>query len=87
MVTYLLFNKGTLGARWAEQTVQQLEHEQVTAELIDADSPRGIQLAENYDVLGRPAIVMVKDDGTPVQIWQGQDNMPLISDIGCYARV
>lgn len=81
MIAYLLYNKATPAERWAIALADKLEHEQIEAEIIDADSPRGIQLAENYDIMGRPALALVKGDGVPVQLWQGQDSMPLVSDI------
>jgi len=81
MVAYVIYNKDTPGERVAADLAKRLEREQVDAELLDADSPRGVQLVENYDVLGRPAVVLVKDDGTPVQVWQGEDGLPVPADV------
>ena len=86
MVAYLLYNKNTPAERLVTDLGERLKTEQVDAELIEADSPRGIQLAENYDVLGRPAVVLVKADGSPVQIWQGEDSLPSPSDVGYLAH-
>ncbi|HEY6736436.1 MAG TPA: hypothetical protein VI322_01840 [Candidatus Saccharimonadia bacterium] len=86
MTTYLLYNLGTPAGRWANETAEALKQEQVSVELLDADSPRGIELAQHYDVLGRPAIVMVRDDGSPVQVWQGQDGLPQLADVVYYAH-
>lgn len=86
MSTYILYNLHTPAERWAEDLAARLKKSMVEVELLDADSARGIQLAEHYDVLGRPAIVMVRADGSPIQIWQGQENLPLIADIVYFAH-
>jgi hypothetical protein len=65
---------------------KRLTDEQVEAELLDADSPRGIQLAESYDVMARPAVVLIKDDGTPMQVWQGEDSLPAPADVAYLAH-
>jgi hypothetical protein len=81
MVTYVIFNKDTPGARAAEDMAERLKREQLEVEMLDADSPRGIQLVENYDIMGRPAVALIRDDGSPVQIWQGEDGMPAPSEV------
>ena len=86
MIAYVLFNKNSANERVAARLAARLKDEQVETELLDADSPRGIQLTENYDVLGRPAVVLVRSDGTPTQVWQGEDSLPTPSDVGYLAR-
>ncbi|HUD11062.1 MAG TPA: hypothetical protein VMS08_01520 [Candidatus Saccharimonadia bacterium] len=81
MIAYVLFNKETPEERAAQDLVDRLEREDVEAELLDADSPRGIQFVENYDILGRPAVVLVRADGTAMQVWQGEDGLPAPSDV------
>ena len=80
------FGPPTSGQTIEADIIERLEQEQVDAELTDADSPRGIQLAENYDILGRPAVALIRDDGTPVQVWQGVDDLPTPSDVGYLAH-
>ena len=86
MIAYVLFNRDTPEARLAEELVNRLEKEQVEAELLDADSVRGIQMVESYDILGRPAVILVRADGTPAQVWQGADSLPTPSDISYIAH-
>jgi len=86
MIAYILYNKGGENERLVQELAQRLEQEQVEVELTDADSPRGVQLAENYDILGRPAVALIRDDGTPVQVWQGADDLPAPSDVGYLAH-
>ena len=85
MTTYLLYNRATPNQAQMEALAAQLKPLLVEAELIDADSPRGIQLAENYDILARPAVLLVHGDGSPMQIWAGEQ-IPLASEIGYMAR-
>ena len=86
MIAYILYNKNTQTERIVTELHSRLEKEQVHSELMDADSPRGAQLAENYDILGRPAVVLVKDDGSPVKVWQGEDELPPASELAYLAR-
>ncbi len=86
MVTYVLYNKGTLGERIATQFQDRLKLEQIEVELLDADSPHGIEIAETYDVMARPAVVLMKSDGAPMKVWQGEDGMPNVSEFAYLAR-
>lgn len=81
MKVILLYNLRTPDERWATDLQTRLSAEQVEAELLDADSPRGAELAEHYDVMARPAILVIKEDGAPQQVWQGHDQMPQFSEI------
>lgn len=86
MIAYVLYNKNTPAERVATDLVRRLGEDQVEAQLLDADSPRGVQLAENYDIMGRPAVVLIKDDGTPLQVWQGEEGMPAPADVAYLAH-
>ena len=86
MLAYVLYNKGNSNERVALEMVKRLHEEQVETEQLDADSPRGIQMAEHYDVLSRPAIVLVREDGSPVRIWQGEEGMPTPADVSYLAH-
>jgi hypothetical protein len=81
MIAYVLYNKATAAERSAVDLSERLKRDQVETELLDADSPRGIQLAEHYDVVGRPAVILATEDGTPMQIWQGEDGLPSPGDV------
>jgi hypothetical protein len=64
-----------------EDFKNRLEEAQVDVELMDADSPSGIGMAESYDILGRPAVALIREDGSPVQVWQGEDSLPAVSEV------
>ena len=86
MLAYILYNKDTAEERLAAQLGDRIKREQVDTELLDADSPRGIQLAEHYDVVGRPAVILVAEDGVVMQMWQGQDSLPSPADVSYLAH-
>jgi hypothetical protein len=81
VIVYVIYNKDTLAERLASDYLARLASVQVEAELMDADSPRGIQLCENYDILGRPALAVIREDGSPTQVWQGGDSLPVPTDV------
>lgn len=54
-------------------------------EVMDADSPEGIELSKLYDVVAYPAILARTDDGTLLQLWQGEP-LPRISEVSFYSQ-
>ena len=86
MTIYVLYNKETSGERIATQFVETMKRDQIEVELLDADSPHGIQVAETYEIMGRPAVLLITSDGAPVKIWQGEDGMPAPSELAYLAR-
>lgn len=63
----------------------QTQHDGLSVETIDADSPQGINLVEAYDIVAFPAILDTTDDGQVIQFWQGEQ-LPLMNDVAYYAR-
>ncbi|MBW4061773.1 hypothetical protein HJC99_04365 [Candidatus Saccharibacteria bacterium] len=86
MICYILYNRNTPGERQVADLAKRLEREDVETDLLDADSPRGVQFAESYDLMARPAAILIKNDGAPLQSWQGEDQMPSPSDVGYLAH-
>lgn len=79
MVTYIFSNRNTDGERQAQQLGKELDLRKVDYELIDADSAKGIVLAELYDVMARPAVVLAGPEGVLIQTWDHY--WPSASDI------
>lgn len=69
-----------------EDMSKRLDEAEVEVELVDADSPRGIGMVESYDIMGRPALALIREDGTPVQVWQGEDGLPTVADVSYLAH-
>lgn len=82
----IFYNRSTPDERWAADLAKELSTHGVGAELLDADSQRGIDMAEHYDIMARPAVLISTADGSPFALWQGHDQIPLISEIAHLTR-
>ena len=43
----------------------------ITSQDIDADSPAGAGMAEAYDIMSFPAVLLMREDGVAQKVWQG----------------
>ncbi len=59
----------------------RLEQSKVNFELVDADTPRGIAVATDYDILARPAIILTSHDGGALEVWTEEDRFPSVGDL------
>lgn len=59
-------------------------HPGFVPEKLDTDSKPGANLATLYGVTTYPAIVILRNDGQLVQLWQGLP-LPLIDEVMAYA--
>jgi hypothetical protein len=82
MVLKILYKKDSPQERQAAGFLKELERHEVKAELIDGDSPEGAALTELYDLPGRPALVVAREDGQMLQRWQ--NDWPLVSEVSYY---
>lgn len=60
-----------------QQTSKQLE-------LVDVDTPSGIELAGLYDIVRFPTIIAINDDGQFIQAWPERDEWPTVSELSFY---
>jgi hypothetical protein len=51
--------------------------------LYDLNTREGADLAELYDVVRYPAVLAISNDGSLLQLWQGEI-LPLMSDVMYY---
>ncbi len=51
----------------------------ITSQGIDADTPTGAGMAEAYDIMSFPSVVMMREDGVAQKVWQG--NVPTNNEI------
>lgn len=85
MKAQLLYRTNSEGERLAREFAG--DYERQTGQKIDAidvDTPEGQQLVQLYDIVSYPAIIARTDDGTLLQLWQGEP-MPRISEVNYYA--
>jgi len=87
MQTYLIYSRQTPGEQQMKAMGEELSSRQARFELIDADGVRGIQLTDTYDILARPAILIVRDDGAPVSIWADPEHLPTIEEVSYWSRM
>lgn len=87
MKTLILYQPRSEYSRSVEEFVQNLErtYPDVHPTLTDVDSLEGSHLAELYDVMQYPAIIVLADDGSLVNSWVG-DRLPLIDAVAGYLR-
>lgn len=52
--------------------------------MLNVDSRDGSATASLYDVMQQPAILALRDDGSVLNIWQG-DMLPLMDEVAAYA--
>jgi len=67
MKLYIFYTVNTPADRDIAYLQHRLATAQITPELVDADSRTGAALAELYDVMQRPAVVVVGADGQLIQ--------------------
>lgn len=85
MICYLFYTKDSPEQRLVEDLAADLTKRQVETKLIEADSAQGISLCELYDLTARPAVVLVRQDGTAMERWQ-DGHLPLPTDISYLAH-
>lgn len=66
--------------RAALETADVLVEEGFDVERIDWETDEAASLAAIHDIYSNPAFIIVRDDGSQVDMWQGEQ-MPLISEI------
>lgn len=54
-------------------------------EVLDVDQRDGSAIAALYDVMSYPSILVLRDDGSIIHSWEGEDNIPRLDDIASYA--
>lgn len=84
MVANILYTKDSPMERDIAYFIRRLKQLQVDSKMIEADSPEGVAMAENYDLLGRPAVILAGLDGTPIQHWEGE--LPQPEDVSYLAH-
>ena len=66
--------------RAALETADFLTEEGYEVERFDWETDEAATLAGLHDIYSQPAFIVVRDDGSQVDLWQGEQ-MPLISEI------
>lgn len=85
MKVLVLYRPMSEHATATEEFLRNLERQHgLEVETIDIDSRDGQEKAKLYDIVQYPAILVVDDFGSVLNIWQG-DQLPMIDDVTGYA--
>ena len=84
MIAKIFYLKNSPGQAAAEEYARRLGRLSVECELIDGDTPAGQAQTELYDLPDRPAMILVRDDGSPIQSWPHE--FPPPSDVSYLAH-
>lgn len=85
MKALILYRPNSEHARKVEEFLHLFSrlHPEKKTELVNLDTREGSTMATLYDVVQNPAVVAVKDDGSVLKIWQGEQ-MPLMDEVAAY---
>ena len=61
-------------------------HPQAVIEEKSLDTVEGAEAARVYDITNPPAVIAARDDGSPLNIWQGVP-LPLMNDVASYLQM
>ena len=56
-----------------------------TLEVLDVDQPDGIAMAKLYGAMRYPSLLVLSEDGSLIQNWEGDDALPRLDEINYYA--
>ena len=85
MKVVILYRQNTDHTSAVETFIRDFKYRHVSShvEIVDADSRDGIAFASLYDIMSLPAILALRDDGSVLQMWQG-DMLPLMDEVASY---
>lgn len=86
MKLLILYRQRSEHATGVEAFINEFKqrHANGRLEVLDADSREGIATATLYDIMGYPAILALRDDGSVLKSWEGA-MLPLMDEVAYYA--
>jgi len=80
-----LYRPNSEHGRAVEMFIQDYKyrHGDSRIEILDIDSREGGAMATLYDIVRYPAILALSNDGSVLQMWQG-DALPLMDEVASY---
>lgn len=84
MKAVILYRADSEDSRAVEEFVREFSRRtNRDIEQVDVDSIEGTRMAELYDIMRHPAVLVTKDDGALVKSWLGVP-LPLVNDVDGY---
>lgn len=79
---FILYRPQSEFARRAEEYVHDFQATRgKTIDLIDVDTVQGIALVELYDAMEQPALLITRENGELINLWQGINAFPIMNDL------
>jgi hypothetical protein len=87
MKVLILYHPVSEHARLVEDYIRNFAslHPTIKMESLSLETREGSSMASAYDVVRYPALLVMRDDGTLQNFWQG-DTFPLPDEVAGYAR-
>lgn len=84
MKAVALYHPNSEQGRPVEEFERNIKHQTgISINLVSVDTLEGSRMAELYAVTQYPSIIVSKDDGTLLKLWQGE-SLPLINEVVSY---
>jgi len=85
MKVVILYRPNSEYARGVEEYFREFEriYPDKKIEKVNVDTKDGAVMITLYDVPSHPALLALRDDGSALNIWQGE-NLPLMSEVVGY---
>jgi hypothetical protein len=85
MKVLVLYRPQSEHGRLIEDFINSFQSNSSSAlETLNIDTREGSAMATLYDVMEYPAILVLRTDGSPQKVWQGND-LPLVDEVRSYA--
>jgi hypothetical protein len=88
MKLLVVYRRESDSGRSVEEFIHDFErlHPGAKIEARSLDTREGAEAARLYDVTNPPAIIATKDDGAPLNTWQGEQ-LPLMNEVASYLQM
>lgn len=87
MKVLILYRPNTETETTVLEYVREFKHRTgVDLELVDVNTPYGVELAELYDTLRFPALLAVEDNGEFIQSWPDLEKWPPMNELTFYTK-
>ena len=87
MKMLVLYREKSEERRKVEEFVRDFttRNREIRVETLDLNTREGAAMANLYDMMQQPVILVTRDDGSLVSSWQGAQ-LPRIDEVAAYAR-
>lgn len=88
MKVVVLYRRQSETGRSVEEFIHEFKrrHPAASVEEQSLDTRDGAATASLYDVTAPPVILALRDDGSPLNVWQG-DQLPLMNEVASYLQM